>query len=151
MLGPPRELDTRALTLVEVLIALLIIGIVLATAVPLLIFSMQSTGDNRVRAQAVAATEIWLDRFRAKSLDFSYFDGGADYPYAYDFGADPTFVAAGDPDPAALNAEWGPFSFSVNTSVFTSDPLIWRVAVSTTYRRVTGQEGVLDVTTLVNQ
>lgn len=143
--------SVRGLTLVEVLIALLIISIVLAASVPIIISSMQSSADNRIRAQAVAATEVWLDRFRAKSLDFSTFSGGVSYPYDYDFGADPIFVAAADPNPAALNAEWQPFTFTVRTTTFAADPLIWRVDVSTTYRRTNQAEGTFDVSTLIDQ
>ncbi|MBX3139919.1 MAG: prepilin-type N-terminal cleavage/methylation domain-containing protein [Trueperaceae bacterium] len=142
---------TKGLTLVEVLIALMIITVVVAASVPIIISSMQSSADNRIRAQAVAATEVWLDRFRAKSLDFSTFSAGVDYPYDYDFGADPTFVAAADPNPAALNAEWQPFSYSVRTTTFTTDPLIWRVDVATTYRRTNQAEGTFDVSTLIEQ
>lgn len=141
----------HGLSLVEVLVSLVILGLVTAVTVPLLINTMQSNADNRERAQAVAASEVWLDRFRSKSLDFSTFAGGLDYPFEYDFGADPIFVAAGDPDPAALNSEWGPFSFTVSTETFATSPLIWRVDVETRYLRATGQEGVLNVSTLVEQ
>lgn len=139
------------LTLVEVLIALAIVGIVTAATVPLLITSMRSTADNRIRAQAVAATEVWLDRFRSKSLDFGTFSGAVTYPYDYDYGADPTFVAAGDPDPAALNAEWQDYSFTVEAQTFTTDPLLWRVIVETRYLRTTGQEASLNVATIIEQ
>jgi len=146
-----KERESIGLTLVEVLIALVVIAILVAASVPIIISSMQSSADNRIRAQAVAATEVWLDRFRAKSLDFSTFSSGIDYPYGYDFGTDAVFVAAADPNPAALNAEWQPFSFRVRTATFTTDPLIWRVDVTTTYRRVSGGEASFDVSTLIDQ
>lgn len=146
-----KTVNTLGLTLVEVLVSLVVLGIVTAVSVPLLISSMQSNADNRVRAQAVAATEVWLDRFRSKSLDFGSFSESVTYPYEYDFGSDATFVAAGDPDPAALNAEWQAYSFTVQTETFTTSPLIWRVNVETRYIRTTGQEGALNVSTLVEQ
>lgn len=142
---------TGGVTLIEVLIALTIIAIVTGATVPMMITSMRSSADNRVRAQAVAATEVWLDRFRAKSLDFGTFSATVSYPYGYDYGADPTFVAAGDPDPAALNAEWQPYSFTVETQTFTTSPLLWRVIVETRYQGTAGQEGALNVTTIIEQ
>lgn len=141
----------QGLTIIEVLIALAIVAIVTAATVPILISTMRNSADNRVRAQAVAATEAWLDRFRAKSLDFAHFQTEASYPYGYDYGADPVFVAAADPDPAALNAEWGDYSFSVTTEVFAASPLLWRVVVETRYENSLGQEGTLDVATIIEQ
>ena len=148
----PAYVQSRmGLTIVEVLIALVIVGVVTAATVPILISTIRNSSDNRVRAQAVAATEAWLDRFRSKSLDFAHFQGEMTYPYGYDFGADPVFVAAADPDPAALNAEWEDYSFSVTTEVFASSPLLWRVIVETRYESAFGQEGTLDVSTIIEQ
>lgn len=141
----------KGLTIVEVLIAIVIVGVVTAATVPILISTVRSSADNRVRAQAVAATEAWLDRFRSKSLDFAHFQSQVTYPYGYDFGADPVFVAAADPDPVALNAEWEDYSFSVTTEVFATSPLLWRVVVETRYESKFGQEGTLDVATIIEQ
>lgn len=141
----------RGLTIIEVLIAIAILGIVTAATVPLLVSTMRSNADNRVRAQAVAATEVWLDRFRAKTLDFDAFEAPVTYDFGYDYGADSTFVAAGDPDPDALNAEWQPFSFTVRAVEHTSEPLLWRIEVATRYHRVGGSEAGFDVATIVEQ
>lgn len=152
ILGRPSPTYFRSgLTIIELLIALLILGVVTAATTPILITTMRVNADNRVRAQAVAATEIWLDRFRAKSLDFATFSSGVTYDYGYDYGADPTFVAAGDPDPAALNAEWQDYSFTVETETFTTNPLLWRVVVETRYNRTGSKESSLNVTTIVEQ
>ena len=147
----PSLRQRRGLTIIEVLIALAIFGIITAATVPVLITTMRSNSDNRVRAQAVAAADVWLDRFRAKSLDFSHFSGGTTYPYGYDYGADPTFVAAADPDPGALNAEWQRYKFDVGTSAFSTDPLVWRVELRTYYHTSNGSEAGFDVATLIEQ
>lgn len=139
------------LTIIEVLIALAIFAIVTAATVPVLITTMRSNSDNRVRAQAVAAADVWLDRFRAKSLNFSHFSGLVSYPFEYDYGADPIFVAAADPDPEALNREWQSYKFDVNTSTFSTDPLVWRVELRTYYRTSNGSEANFDVATLIEQ
>lgn len=147
----PRSGFGAGLTLIEILIAMAVLGIVIAATVPLLVSTMRSNADNRVRAQAVAATEIWLDRFRAKTLDFEAFEAPVTYEFGYDYGADGTFVAAGDPDPGALNDEWQPFSFTVRSVEHTTDPLLWRIEVSTRYHRVGGSEAGFDVATIVEQ
>jgi len=142
---------SRGFTIIELLIALSILAIVTAATTPILITTMRINADNRVRAQAVAATEVWLDRFRAKSLDFATFSSGVTFDYGHDYGADATFVAAGDPDPAALNAEWQAYSFTVKTETFTTSPLLWRVEVETRYDRTGNREASLNVATIIEQ
>ncbi len=142
---------SRGLTLVEVLIALVLLGLVSAFSVPSIVSSMRINADNRVRVQAVAAADAWLDRFRAKTLDFTFFSVPRSYNYGHDYGADTTFIAAGDPNPAALNAEWQTYKFQVSTSQFSSDPLIWRVEVVTFYHKVGGGEASFALDTLVKQ
>lgn len=139
------------LTLVEVLIALVVFALVAGAVVPALITTIRSNSDNRVRAQAVAAADVWLDRFRAKTLDFASFTTPTTFGFGYDYGDDPVFVAAADPDPAALNAEWQAYQFAVTTSTFSTDPLVWRVNLTTTYRTLGGREASFDVATLVEQ
>ncbi len=143
--------NARGLTLVEILIALLIlsfIGGVIATA---LISNIRLNADGRIREQAIAAANTWIDRFKAKTLDFSKFSSGKTYDYGYDYANDSTFVAAGDPNPTALNDEWSKFKFYVKTSQFVSKPVIWRVRVVTYYRRAGGGEGHFAVETLIRQ
>ncbi len=141
----------QGLTLVEILIALLIlsfIGGVIATA---LISNIRLNADGRTREQAIAAASTWIDRFKAKTLDFGHFTGGVTYDYGYAYSTDSTFVAAGDPDPAALDREWGPFKFVVTTEKVVENPAIWRVRVVTYYRRAGGGEGSFAVETLIKQ
>ncbi len=142
---------TRGFTLIEILIALLIlsfIGGVIATA---LISNIRLNADGRIRGQAVAAASTWIDRFKAKTLDFNRFVAGTTYDYGYRYSSDSTFVAAGDPDPTALDREWSPFKFVVQTTKIVEDPVIWRVRVVTYYRRAGGGEGHFTIETLVRQ
>lgn len=142
---------TSGLTLIEVLIALSVLGLVAGAFTLTVVSSLRMNTDDRIRAQAVAAAETWLDRFRAKSLDFNAFTGGETFPYGYDYAADPTFVAAGDPSPEVLNREWGSFSFTVKTRPFSEDPLIWTVTVETFYRKTGGGEASFVLSTLIYQ
>ncbi|WP_027891587.1 type IV pilus modification PilV family protein [Calidithermus chliarophilus] len=139
------------MTLMEVLLALVILGLALGMFAPSVVGSMQANADNRTRAQAVAAAEGWLDRFRAKTLDFNAFTTARTYDYGYDYANDPTFVAAGDPSPASLNAEWGRYAFRVQTTLFASSPQVWRVDVTIRYARVKGGEASFALSTFVDQ
>lgn len=135
--------------LVELVVAVGILAVVLAVLAPVLVSSLQVNTSSRVREQAIAATNGWIDRFRGGALDFTRFVDGTTYPPGYDYGNDPTFVAAGDPDPASLNAELGTFGYRVATTRISANPLLWRVRVSTSYQQL-GQGGAtIDVETLV--
>ncbi len=142
---------SHGLTLVEVLIALLVLGLVAGAFTSTVVSSLRMNSDDRIRARAIAAAETWLDRFRAKSLDFNAFTTARSYPYGYDYAGDPTFVAAGDPNPAVLNQEWGPFRFTVQTRRFSDSPLVWTVTVTTFYRKTGGGEASFVLSTLVQQ
>ena len=72
----------RGFSLIEVLIALVVVTVVSFAAVTTMVSSMRHNADNRVRSQAVAATEAWMDRFRSRSLPFNYFST----PRTYDYG-----------------------------------------------------------------
>jgi prepilin-type N-terminal cleavage/methylation domain-containing protein len=143
----------RGLTIIEVLVALTILALLGAVTTPLLVSSMQLNGEGRIRAQAITATESWLDRFRAKTLNFGEFDrsNGRTFAYGFDYANDSRFVAAGDPNPQALNQEWQPYKFQVITDEYNNDPLTWRVTVVTTYKNKRGGEVSFDVQTLITQ
>ena len=141
----------KGLTLVEILVALVVLSIIGAVVATALISNMRLNAEGRVREQALAATQTWLDRFRAKTLDFSAFQSGQTYDYGYDYASDPTFIAAGDPNPTILNSEWGPFKFEVKTETYITSPLIWRVRITTYYRKPGGGEGRYQVETLIAQ
>lgn len=141
----------RGLTLIETLIALAVLGLITGAFTFSLVSSMRNNTDGRIRQRALAAAESWLDRFRAKSLDFNAFTTARTFDYGYNYAGDSTFVAAGDPDPSVLNQEWGSFKFTVSTRTFSSSPLVWTVTVTTYYRKTGGGEASLVLSTLVNQ
>ncbi|GAB5602136.1 hypothetical protein FJNA_06610 [Thermus sp. FJN-A] len=142
---------SHGLTLIETLIALAVLGLVAGAFTTSVVSSLRMNSDDRIRARAIAAAETWLDRFRAKSLDFTAFITAQSYPYGYDYAGDPVFVAAGDPNPAVLNQEWGPFRFTVRTRSFSSSPQVWTVTVTTFYRKTGGGEASFVLSTLVYQ
>lgn len=144
-------MERKGLTLIETLVALAVLGLITGAFTLSVVSSMRSNSDDRVRQRALAAAESWLDRFRAKSLDFNAFTTPRTFDYGYNYAADSTFVAAGDPDPSVLNQEWGSFKFTVVTRAFSTDPLVWTVTVTTYYRRTGGGEGNFVLSTLINQ
>lgn len=138
-------------TLVEVLLAFAILGLVVGAFTSTVVSSLRMNSDDRIRTKAIAAAEVWLDRFRAKSLDFTAFIDAREYGYGYDYAGDSTFVAAGDPDPSVLNQEWGPFRFRVEARSFSSSPQVWTVTVTTWYRKTGGGESSFVLSTLISQ
>ena len=134
----------KALTLIEVMFALTLVAVLMAATSPVLLTSMRSNSDSRVREQAISAAEGWLDRFRAQTLDFYHFQNGITYDYGYNYAEDEDFIAAGDPSPQALNAEWQPYSFVVTTTQFSASPLTWQVSITTKYRTKIDGEGGSD-------
>lgn len=141
----------RGMTLIEVLVALVVLGLVAGAFTTTVVSSLRMNTDDRVRARAIAAAETWLDRFRAKSLDFGAFTTPRSFPYGYDYASDPTFVAAGDPDPRILNQEWGAFRFTVQATPFATSPQVWTVTVTTWYRKTGGGEANFVLSTLISQ
>lgn len=125
----------HAFTIIEVLVALGILTVVSLASLGPMVTSIRANGDNRTRAQAINAANIWLDRFRAKTLNFSNFTTNQNYGYQYDYSSDPQFTASNDPNLISLNTELQNFKFEVSTAPFTSTSAspIWRVTVKTTY------------------
>lgn len=138
---------THGFTITEVLIALGILTVVSLASLGPMITSIRANSDNRTRAQAVIAANIWLDRFRGKSLAFSNYTTAKTYPIGYDYMTDVDFVATNDPNLPALNTELQQFNFVVTTSTFTatSSTPIWNVRVTTTYKS-SSQGGVSNFT-----
>jgi prepilin-type N-terminal cleavage/methylation domain-containing protein len=126
--------SSRAFSLLEVVMALLIIAIVSLAVSTTLISGSRSNANNRERARAAAAAEAWLDRFRSYSLPFNAFVGGRDYDYGYDYTRDPIITASGDPNIAEITSEWGDFKFHVETYQFSSNPVLWRIKVTAYYK-----------------
>lgn len=141
----------KGLSIIEVMFALTLVAITMAATSPILLGSMQSNGDSRIRAQAVSAAEGWHDRFRAKTLDFTEFTTEQEYSYDYNYADDTLFYAAGDPDVEALNREWQPYKFEVVASQFSNDPLIWKVKVNTFYHRKVGDDSNFEISSLIAQ
>jgi prepilin-type N-terminal cleavage/methylation domain-containing protein len=141
-------------TIAEVLIALAVLTVVSLASLGPMLTSIRANSDNRTRAQAVIAANVWLDRFRAKTLDFNNFTTAKTYGYNYDYSSDTEFSAAIDPNLAALNTELQAFKFSVQTTAFasTSTSPIWKVTVVTTYKsRTQGGESNFTLSTLTQQ
>ena len=139
-------------TVIEVLVAILIIAIVTGASLVGLTGSMRSNNDNRVRARAVAAAQTWPDRFRAKSLDFNLFVGaGKTYAYGYNYTGDSDLVSAGDPNASQVNSELQPFKYTITTSSINATPIIWKVNVQTFFKVSNGGESNFTLETIVGQ
>jgi prepilin-type N-terminal cleavage/methylation domain-containing protein len=149
---------THGFTITEVLIALAVLTVVSLASLGPMVTSIRANGDNRTRAQAVIAANIWLDRFRGKTLNFANFTSARTYAYNYDYASDTNFTAANDTSTNALtlNTELKDFKFVVNTSnsavTSTSSTPVWRVTVVTTYKSSNqGGESNFTLSTLTQQ
>ncbi len=140
----------KGFSLIEVLIALVVVTIVSIAAVTTMVSSMRNNSDNRVRTQAIAAAEAMMDRFRSRSLPFNSFANTKTYDYGYDFSADPVFTASGDPNLSEVAQEWNKFKFEIKTEQYSSSPIVWRVIINTFYRE-RGGEGRVELVSLVRQ
>lgn len=146
-----RRRHTRGLTLVEVVCALALLGIVSAAVVRT--FGSSLTGDaaSRERVRVVAAGNGWLERFRARTFDFEAFERGVEFERGYSYATDERFVVAGAPYPEVLDAEWGGFGYRVETERYLARPLVWRVTVEVRYRQPAGEEATYVLQTLIRQ
>jgi prepilin-type N-terminal cleavage/methylation domain-containing protein len=146
---------TNGFTVTEVMIALGILSVVSLASLGPMVTSIRANGDNRTRAKAVIAGNIWLDRFRGKTLNFANFTTAKTYPVNYDYANDPEYSAAAtDPNLAATNEELQPFKYTITTAPFTSSSItpIWKVTVVTTYKSSTqGGESNFTLSTLTQQ
>ena len=140
----------KGFSLLEVLIALVVVTVVSFAAVTTMVSSMRHNADNRVRTQAVAAAEAMLDRFRSRSLPFNSFTTEQTYDYGYDFTSDAVFTASGDPNLAEMAQAWSRFKFVVKAEQFSSSPIVWRIRVQTYYKE-RGGEGRVEIVSLVRQ
>jgi prepilin-type N-terminal cleavage/methylation domain-containing protein len=145
---------TNGFTITEVLIALGILTVVSLASLGPMVTSIRANGDNRIRAQAVIAANIWLDRFRGKTLDFTTFQTAKSYGYKYDYSNDSQYSASTDPNRAQTNTELQTFKYTITTTPFTStSPTpIWKVTVVTTYKSSNqGGESNFTLSTLTQQ
>jgi Tfp pilus assembly protein PilV len=150
--------NTHAFTIAEVLIALAVLTVVSLASLGPMVTSIRANGDNRTRAQAIIAANIWLDRFRGKTLNFSNFITARSYGYNYDYANDTDFTTANDTSTNALtlNTELKNFRFAVSTSntavTSISSAPVWRVTVVTTYKSANqGGESNFTLSTLTQQ
>ncbi len=137
-----------AFSLLEVLIALLIVAIVSFAVSTTILASSKSNANNRTRSRAVAAANAWLDRFRSYSLPFGYFSSGVDYDYGYDYASDPVITASNDPNLAEVAQEWSKYKFYVKTTSISNNPAIWRIEVVAYYKKKGGGEGHFQLVTV---
>ena len=140
----------KGFSLIEVLIALVVVTVVSFAAVTTMVSSMRHNADNRVRTQAVAAAEAMMDRMRSRSLPFNYFTTQRTYGYGYNYSSDPVFAASGDPNLTEIAQEWSRFKFEVRTQLYSNNPIVWRVYVTTHYKE-RGGEGRVELVSLVRQ
>ncbi len=142
----------RGFTLTEVLIALGILSIFVGFSVTSITSIVRSNSGNKAQVQALAASDAWLERFRAKSLDFNTFSTSQTYDYKYNYAGDSTFIAPGDANAAQLNQEWQPYKFVVKTSQYktTPNPVIWKIDITTTFLAAGGESSFV-TSTLVAQ
>jgi prepilin-type N-terminal cleavage/methylation domain-containing protein len=133
---------SNGFTITEVLIALGILTVVSLASLGPMVSSIRANGDNRTRAKAVIAANIWLDRFRGKTLDFNSFTTAKNYAYNYDYSSDTQYSDTNDTNRAQTNAELQAFKYTITTSAFTSSSItpVWKVTVVTTYKS-SGQGG----------
>lgn len=66
-MDPERASRRAGFSLIEAIVAIVIIGILLAAVVPAFVSNLRVNTDNEVRTGAVAASQTVLDRFRVQS------------------------------------------------------------------------------------
>jgi len=140
--------NSRAFSLLEVILALFIIAIISFAISTTMISGSRSNANNRERTRAVAAAEAWLDRFRSYSLPFNAFANGRDYDYGYNYTSDPVITASGDPNIAEITKEWSDYKFHVQTTQFSNNPVLWRISVIVTYKKKGGGEENIQLVTI---
>ncbi len=138
----------NAFSLLEMLLALVIIAMISFAVSTTVLSGSRSNADNRIRTQALAAADAWMDRFRSYSLPFNYYVGGKSYGYGYDYAQDPTITASGDINAAEVNGEWSNFRFFIQTFQLSTNPVLWRIEVTTYYRKKAGGEANIKLVTI---
>jgi len=138
----------NAFSLLEMLLALVIIAMVSFAVSTTVLSGVRSNTDNRIRTQALAAADAWMDRFRSYSLPFSYYANGKDYGYGYDYTQDSTITASGDINATEINAEWSKFRFHVQTYQYSTSPVLWRIEVTVYYKKKAGGEANIKLVTI---
>lgn len=142
----------EGMTIIEVLIALAMIGIVTSVVSMTLTSSIQSNGQSRQRSSSVAAAETWLDRYRSLKEPLAATGSGCagtttitcTYPKGHNFSAD-SDVASHVADGAGMNAQLGNFNTTIIlTQVGSStSSILWQVQATVAPNTSGGQRAVL--------
>ncbi|GGS00575.1 type II secretion system protein [Deinococcus sedimenti] len=105
------------LTIVEILVAIVIVGVITVAVMPLLTTSMTSNSSSRTRTQAVSAAETWMERYRDGREPVqavgSCTEGSTDvitctYPKDFNYAND-TAITSHAADGASMNTQFQPF------------------------------------------
>ncbi|GGL01381.1 type IV pilus modification PilV family protein [Deinococcus radiotolerans] len=131
------------LTIVEILVAIVIVGVITAAVMPLLTSSMRSNSSARTRTQAVSAAETWMERYRdgrepLKSVGSctENISGVVTCTYPLNFNyANDTAVPTHTADGASMNSQFQPFK-----SVLVATPIseginvtLWELKVTVSW------------------
>lgn len=143
---------TQGMTIIEVLVAIAIIGIITIVVSTTLASSIQSNGQSRQRSSSVAAAQSWLDRYRTLKEPLAATASGCSgsatitctYPRGHNYGADadvPSHVADG----AAMNAQLAGFDTTVVLTRIGSSTssTLWQVQTTVRPNSGGGQRAVL--------
>lgn len=137
---------TRGFSIVEVLIALAVTGIVIGVAVPSVISSLQNNETAKRRSQAYAIAETWMERYRSgKETIFPAFAMGGpcagaatNYSCTYDINhnyASDTNIPSHTNDAASLNAQMQNFKTVIQVQLVSTggNSQLWQIQALTTY------------------
>jgi len=81
-------------------------------------------------------------------LPFNAFVTGRRYNYGYDYASDPIITAANDPNINEIIKEWSKYKFFIKTYQYSSDPVLWRIAVTVYYKKKGGGEENIQLVTI---
>ncbi|GGN36734.1 type II secretion system protein [Deinococcus daejeonensis] len=132
------------LTIVEILVAIVIVGVITVAVMPLLTTSMTSNSSSRTRTQAVSAAETWMERYRdgrepLKTVGNCVEDASdvvtCTYPLNFDYVAD-SAVTSHAADGASMNTQFQPFkSVLVATPVSSGVNInLWELKVTVSWK-----------------
>lgn len=136
----------RGFSIVEVLIALAVMGIVVGIAVPSVVSTLQNNETAKRRSQAYAVAETWVERYRSgQETIFSAFSMGGpcagsstSYTCTYDlnhnYAADsniPSHVR----DATSLNAQMQNYKTVIQVSLVSTatSARLWQIQATTSY------------------
>ncbi|WP_019584638.1 prepilin-type N-terminal cleavage/methylation domain-containing protein [Deinococcus apachensis] len=134
------------LTITEVLVAIVIVLVIVASVMPLLTASMLSNSKSRTRSQALTAAETWLDRYRSGREPLDTVAGvctksatkvvTCTYDYKRDYTKD-TAIASHVADGATLNTQFVPFKSTIVATPISSgmNATVWALSVTVAWQQ----------------